>query len=83
MNPGESRELKLMPFEAVRDLINPPADAVLTVAVTRLDGPDGRAVYDIGMDGDSALGPEVFVSREAEGARMPVENFAGSPILPR
>ena len=79
MNSGESRELKLMPFETVWDLIDPPSDAVLAVVITRLDGPDGRAIFDIGPEGDLAFDTEVFRRHAAENSNTPEENLARGP----
>jgi hypothetical protein len=47
MESGESKELKLTPnMFGEWGRVEAPADAVLTVEVTRLDGPDGKAVFD-------------------------------------
>ncbi len=47
MEPGESKELRLAPnMFGDWGRVEAPADAVLTVEVTRIDGPDGKAVFD-------------------------------------
>jgi hypothetical protein len=47
MESDESKELKLTPnMFGEWGRVEAPADAVLTVEVTRLDGPDGKAVFD-------------------------------------
>jgi hypothetical protein len=66
MEPGESKELKLAPnMFGDWGRIEAPADAVLTVEVTRIDGPDSKAAF------DSAA----FTDRDAKRLKTLEENF--------
>ena len=67
MESGESKELKLAPnMFGEWGRIEAPADAVLTVEVTRLDGPDGKAMFD----------SDAFTERDAERLSTLERNFS-------
>ncbi len=66
MEQGESKELKLAPnMFGEWGRVEAPADAVLTVEVTRLDGADGKAVFD----------SDAFTEHDAKRLAAPEDNF--------
>ena len=83
INPGEVRGLTLMPFETVWDLIDPPAETVLTVSITRLDGEDGRALFDVGAGGELALKSDTPRLRAFEDSRDSTEGVAQGQGVPK